>query len=74
MNEYQLEAVEALKSHTLKTRTAEHTRTYAVECRNVGKELGVVVLDLWSIFVSLLMIKVASFKKDCTPTVSSFDQ
>lgn len=32
-------------------RTAEHTKTYADACRQVGKELGIVVLDLWSVFM-----------------------
>lgn len=32
-------------------RTAEHTKKYADACRQVGKELGVVVLDLWSVFM-----------------------
>ena len=32
-------------------RTAEHTRKYADTCRQAGEELGVVVLDLWSVFM-----------------------
>ena len=32
-------------------RTAEHTKKYADACRQVGEELGVVVLDLWSVFM-----------------------
>lgn len=33
-------------------RTAEHTKMYADACREIGKELGVPVLDLWSIFMA----------------------
>lgn len=33
-------------------RTAEHTKLYADACREIGKELGVPVLDLWSIFMA----------------------
>ncbi|MCJ1469052.1 hypothetical protein MMC07_007684 [Pseudocyphellaria aurata] len=33
-------------------RTAEHTKQYADACREVGAEIGVVVLDLWSIFMA----------------------
>ena len=32
-------------------RTAEHTRQYAEACREVGKQRGVTVLDLWSLFI-----------------------
>lgn len=32
-------------------RTAEHTKKYADACHQVGRELGVVVLDLWSVFM-----------------------
>lgn len=33
-------------------RTAEHTKLYADACREIGKELGVPVLDLWSVFMA----------------------
>lgn len=33
-------------------RTAEHTKMYADACREIGKELGVPVLDLWSVFMA----------------------
>lgn len=33
------------------TRTAEHTKKYADACRQAGEELGVVVLDIWSVFM-----------------------
>ena len=34
-------------------RTAEHTKLYANACREVGAELQIAVLDLWSIFAEL---------------------
>lgn len=33
-------------------RTAEHTKMYADACYEIGKELGVPVLDLWSVFMA----------------------
>ncbi|OAP54776.1 hypothetical protein AYL99_11224 [Fonsecaea erecta] len=33
-------------------RTAEHTATYASACREVGKETGIPILDLWTIFMT----------------------
>ena len=33
-------------------RSAEHTKKYADACRDVGAELGLVVLDLWSVFMA----------------------
>ncbi|OAL20926.1 hypothetical protein AYO20_11453 [Fonsecaea nubica] len=33
-------------------RTAEHTARYAAACREVGREMGLPVLDLWTIFMS----------------------
>ncbi|OQV00246.1 hypothetical protein CLAIMM_05770 [Cladophialophora immunda] len=33
-------------------RTAEHTATYASACRTVGREMGIPVLDLWTIFMN----------------------
>lgn len=33
------------------TRTVEQTKTYADATREVGLELGLAVLDLWSIFM-----------------------
>ena len=33
-------------------RSAEHTKKYADACREVGAEVGVVVLDVWSIFMA----------------------
>ncbi len=34
------------------SRTAEHTKKYADACREVGNEVGVAVLDLWSVFMA----------------------
>ena len=33
-------------------RTAEHTKKYADACHKIGTELGIAVLDLWSIFMT----------------------
>ena len=35
----------------LETRTAETTKAYADAARAIGEELGVTVLDLWSVFM-----------------------
>lgn len=53
INEYALDAPKD-DENTIptRTRTAEHTKTYADACREVGEELGVVVLDLWTIFMT----------------------
>lgn len=52
VNEYLLEKPTAEDPVRERMRTAEHTKKYADACREVGKELGVVVLDLWSIFMT----------------------
>ena len=52
VDEYQLEESHHLNGSCEILRTADHTRLYADACREVGKELGVVVLDLWSAFMS----------------------
>lgn len=36
----------------VRQRTAEHTKLYADACREIGKELGVPVLDLWSVLMA----------------------
>ena len=51
VNEYQLEVSDLEKGIVEIRRTAEHTRKYADACREVGNELGVTVLDLWSTFM-----------------------
>lgn len=33
-------------------RTAEHTKLYADACCEIGEELGVPVIDLWSVFMA----------------------
>ena len=52
VNEYQMENAELQKGYSKPLRSAEHTKTYADACRSVGAELGVPVLDLWSIFMA----------------------
>jgi len=48
VDEYAMEVDSLLKGFTEVTRTAEHTKRYADACREVGKELGVAVVDLWT--------------------------
>ena len=52
INEYKLEESDFVKGFTVPQRTAEHTKKYADACREVGKELGVAVLDIWSIMMA----------------------
>lgn len=52
VNEYQLEEAELIFGSKDPIRLAEHTKKYADACREVGGELGVVVLDVWSIFMA----------------------
>lgn len=47
-----MEIAEVQKGYSNPLRSAEHTKTYADACRSVGAELGVPVLDLWSIFMA----------------------
>ena len=47
-----MENAELQKGYSNPLRSAEHTKTYADACRSVGAELGVPVLDLWSIFMA----------------------
>ncbi|KAL8693543.1 MAG: hypothetical protein Q9224_003733 [Gallowayella concinna] len=51
IDEYALEASDAAKGVLGVRRKAEHTMLYAEACRKVGQDLGLVVLDLWSIFM-----------------------
>ena len=47
INEYKLEESDFVKKGvTVPQRTAEHTKKYADACREVGKELGVAILDI----------------------------
>lgn len=52
MDEYRLEEPDPYNRIPERLRTAEHTKRYADACREVGAEVGVVVLDLWSIFMA----------------------
>ena len=52
VNEYQLEEADLVRGNQDPLRSAEHTKKYADACRQVGTELGVVVLDVWSIFMA----------------------
>ena len=51
VNEYKLEESDLLKGLTDPRRTAENTKKYADATVEVAKELGIAVLDLWSIFM-----------------------
>ena len=61
IDEYQMEDAQLSREHPALSqipkapvevqRTAEHTRLYAEACREVGKQCGVTVLDLWSLFM-----------------------
>ena len=48
VNEYQLDEVNVEKGYVEADRRAETTRRYASRCRELGVQLGVAVLDLWS--------------------------
>lgn len=52
MDEYRLEEPDPYNGVPERLRTAEHTKQYADACREVGAEMSVVVLDLWSIFMA----------------------
>ena len=51
VDEYRLEESDLSKGISEVRRTAEHTKKYADACRDVGSELGVAVLDIWSAFI-----------------------
>jgi lysophospholipase L1-like esterase len=50
--EYKLEEHNLGQGMKDATRTAEYTKKYADACRGVGDELGVAVLDVWSIMMA----------------------
>lgn len=52
VDEYQSEQTDAAKGITRVRRTAEHTRKYAEACLELGNDLDVAVLDLWSSFMA----------------------
>ena len=51
VNEYQLDEDDLVKGYEDPRRSAEHTKEYADACRQVGVDVGVAVLDVWSIFM-----------------------
>ena len=53
VNEYQLEEWGLREGITKPVRTAEYTKRYADATREIGDELGVTVLDIWSIFMKM---------------------
>ena len=52
VNEYQLDEANLVSEIKDPVRSAEHTKKYADACRQVGAEVGVVVLDVWSVFMA----------------------
>lgn len=52
MDEYRLEECDRAKGVSEVRRTAEHTKGYADACREVARDLGVVLVDLWSAFMA----------------------
>lgn len=53
IDEYASEADQTLRGLTEVLRTAEHTKKYADACREVGEDLDIAVLDMWSIIMDL---------------------
>lgn len=53
VDEYQLEMADKAKGYdmSLQRRTAERTKSYADAARNVGRELNIAVLDIWTAFM-----------------------
>lgn len=49
--EYMAESCDAVKGRFVMQRTAEVTKTYGDACAEVGKELGLPVVNLWEAFV-----------------------
>lgn len=54
INEYQLEFFDNSKGNAHPSRTAAIAKTYAQAAKEVGAELDVPVVDLWSAFMSWL--------------------
>lgn len=52
VNEYQLTISDASKGRTMPQRTAANTQKYADECRKIGNELDLPVVDLWHAFMA----------------------
>ncbi|MCJ1451137.1 hypothetical protein MMC28_001472 [Mycoblastus sanguinarius] len=53
INEYQTEASDRIKGYAAALRSAEHTKKYADATREVGKESGVAVLDIWGVIMGM---------------------
>lgn len=51
VDEHQLEPNDLAIGYSGLQRTAENTKRYADACRDVGKQLGVPVVDLWTVFM-----------------------
>lgn len=51
VDEYQLEPIGTIQDQGGPQRTAANTKRYAETCREVGRELNVPVVDLWSVFM-----------------------
>jgi len=52
VDEYKLEESGPGSDSSEVQRTAEHTKKYADACRKLGADLDMVVVDLWSIFMT----------------------
>ena len=51
VDEYVIESKCAAMGVTQRQRTAEHTKMYADAARDLGKIEGIVVLDMWSVYM-----------------------
>lgn len=47
-----MDEADLVKGNKDPLRSAEHTKAYADACRQVGAEVEVAVLDVWSIFIA----------------------
>ncbi|KAK2762575.1 hypothetical protein FQN54_000748 [Arachnomyces sp. PD_36] len=54
INEYQTEVMDHGHGHDRLQRTASNTKVYADACREVGAELGVIVVDIWRAFMTFV--------------------
>ncbi|KAL2047086.1 hypothetical protein N7G274_001105 [Stereocaulon virgatum] len=52
INEYKLEEHYLATGFSDRSRTADNTKKYADACRDIGKELSITVLDIWSIMMA----------------------
>lgn len=51
LDEYQQDEVELFKGFLQPRRNAATTKKYADACRDVGRRLGIPVVDIWSAFM-----------------------